>query len=466
MTEQHGKDLRTGGIARWFRLASCAAVLIGLVPDKTLARATFRFETVDSVDGRLQRRGWLDPDSLFQRNIRAAADTWGQLIEPDLTLSVRIDGASFTVRAGGSYSNGRFLGVTNEGDSIWEPGPLSKVLTGINPGEAAFGYDIVLGFDPSFVEQAYWFDPRPELRMDPVDPAKGDFISVVMHELGHGLGMAGFRSLQPGPGYGLLNDGNASLFDSRTQFAGTGQPFDAQGDPQPLVFAGENVAAIWGSPLPLTHLPQNDLRATQNFYHLGQGCEDSRDLTTSLMNACAIPNGARMPLTSLDRAIFLDLGYPMGELLAGDFDTNGRLDASDIDALHAAIREASPSRFFDLDGNAIVSEADASRWISQIRRTWRGDANLDGEFTSGDLVVVFQGGRFETDQLANWSTGDWNGDSRFDTSDFVSAFADGGFEQGARPAIAVPEPLACQFCCFIAFALTLTLARRTAGSLA
>ncbi|MCA9172596.1 MAG: hypothetical protein KDB23_33255, partial [Planctomycetales bacterium] len=75
--------------------------------------------------------------------------------------------------------------------------------------------------------------------------------------------------------------------------------------------------------------------------------------------------------------------------------------------------------------------------------TYFGDANLDGEFNSADLINVFQAGQYEDAFSANstWSTGDWNGDGEFTTSDFVVAFQDGGYEKGPRHAVsAVPEP--------------------------
>ena len=88
---------------------------------------------------------------------------------------------------------------------------------------------------------------------------------------------------------------------------------------------------------------------------------------------------------------------------------------------------------------------------SKTLRTWYGDANLDGEFDSGDMVQVFTAGRYETNPIldtsgrllnpASWSEGDWNGDGVFDSSDMVTAFVDGGYEQGPRTdAVAVPEP--------------------------
>jgi hypothetical protein len=89
-----------------------------------------------------------------------------------------------------------------------------------------------------------------------------------------------------------------------------------------------------------------------------------------------------------------------------------------------------------------ITDEDRRVWVQDLKRTYFGDANLDGEFNTGDLVQVFQGGEFEDGFLTNsgWSEGDWDGDLEFDTSDFVIAFQAGGFEQGPRAAFLVPEP--------------------------
>jgi hypothetical protein len=72
-----------------------------------------------------------------------------------------------------------------------------------------------------------------------------------------------------------------------------------------------------------------------------------------------------------------------------------------------------------------------------------GDANLDGQFTSADLVLVFQSGEYEDNKLRNstWIEGDWNGDMEFNSSDMVQLLLSG--ELGAirtLRGISVPEP--------------------------
>jgi hypothetical protein len=127
----------------------------------------------------------------------------------------------------------------------------------------------------------------------------------------------------------------------------------------------------------------------------------------------------------------------------GDFNGNGVLDAGDIDALSREAASGANNPAFDVNTDGMVNAEDRRVWVDQLRRTYFGDSNLDGEFNSTDFVVVFQAGQYE-DAIADnssWSTGDWNGDSDFDTSDFVLAFQAGGYEKGPRAAISsVPEP--------------------------
>ena len=125
----------------------------------------------------------------------------------------------------------------------------------------------------------------------------------------------------------------------------------------------------------------------------------------------------------------------------GDFDGDLILTAADIDALGAATSEAYDLRF-DLNRDQLVNADDHQLWVQKISGTYFGDADLDGEFNSADLVIVFAAGKYETAERSGWAEGDWNGDFRFESGDLVSAFADGGYELGPRMArpIAIPEP--------------------------
>ncbi|MCA9197002.1 MAG: hypothetical protein KDA87_05660 [Planctomycetales bacterium] len=127
--------------------------------------------------------------------------------------------------------------------------------------------------------------------------------------------------------------------------------------------------------------------------------------------------------------------------LLGDFDGSGVLDVADINLLSAEVRSANPDPSFDLNSDGNVDQDDRTMWVEELANTYFGDANLDGEFNSSDLVAVFTAQRFEAIQLANWQEGDWDGDEQFTSGDFVKAFIGGGYELGPRPNVqAVPEP--------------------------
>jgi hypothetical protein len=172
-------------------------------------------------------------------------------------------------------------------------------------------------------------------------------------------------------------------------------------------------------------------------------------LTQGPNNVIAL-HGLNVNLTSSDfflgQLSLAGLGITAPPPPTGDFDNNGRLDEADINALSAAVRAGNNPANFDVTADGRVDQADRTRWINELRKTYVGDSNLDGEFSTADLVAVFTAGQFEdtTPNNSTWGTGDWDGNGDFNTTDFVLAFTDGGFEKGPRAAVAqaVPEPSA------------------------
>ena len=144
----------------------------------------------------------------------------------------------------------------------------------------------------------------------------------------------------------------------------------------------------------------------------------------------------RLGLRALSDGVFL-------QGLLGDFDGSGVLDVADIDLLTQQSASAGNNATFDLTDDGLVNAADVNEWIRSAEHffSWVGDANLDGQFDTTDLVRVLSAGKYETGQAAVWSEGDFNGDGFFNTSDLIAALSDGGYEQGSRTAANfVPEP--------------------------
>lgn len=130
----------------------------------------------------------------------------------------------------------------------------------------------------------------------------------------------------------------------------------------------------------------------------------------------------------------------------GDFDASDSLDVHDLELLQAVIDHGLdwlPHEIFNLDFNVCIDQHDFLFWVKDLKQTYFGDANLDGQFNSTGLITVFQVGQYEDAVTGNstWSTGDWNIDGGFTTSDLEEAFQDGSYGNGPRVnAAVVPEP--------------------------
>lgn len=165
-----------------------------------------------------------------------------------------------------------------------------------------------------------------------------------------------------------------------------------------------------------------------------------------------------------DRVGMGEIAFPLpgqGGGLLGDFDGDGALDVDDINLLVGESAAGAGAGEFDLTGDSMVDQDDITVWVNELKGTWIGDSDLDGEFNSGDLVAVFTTGKFENGETANWSEGDWTGDGFFDSSDFVFAFQSGGYEQGPRVAVAaVPEPSTAIMTLIATFALATSRRKR------
>ncbi|MCA9148448.1 MAG: hypothetical protein KDA92_04075 [Planctomycetales bacterium] len=119
----------------------------------------------------------------------------------------------------------------------------------------------------------------------------------------------------------------------------------------------------------------------------------------------------------------VEMGFyaAFAELPSADINGDGTIDALDIDLICAAVVNNDNGTQFDLDGSGQVDKFDYDFLIDTVLGTQPGDANLDGQFTSSDLVFVFSAGQYENQEPAGWAEGDWDCDGLFTTSDLVRA---------------------------------------------
>jgi hypothetical protein len=132
----------------------------------------------------------------------------------------------------------------------------------------------------------------------------------------------------------------------------------------------------------------------------------------------------------------------------GDFNMDEGVDALDINALFAELREGGADLWYDLTGDGFVNGGDTDKLIRQILATEYGDANLDGAVDGldyGEWSAHYQMAG------AGWREGDFNGDGIADGLDYNiwSLYYQGG--AGAQ----APEPAAVSLLAIGALALLL-----------
>ncbi|MCA9217812.1 MAG: PEP-CTERM sorting domain-containing protein [Planctomycetales bacterium] len=147
------------------------------------------------------------------------------------------------------------------------------------------------------------------------------------------------------------------------------------------------------------------------------------------------------------------LQLPRFQLNECDFNSDLACDVDDINALYRlgpidrGFDRTDSTERYDLNGDDRISLLDLDEWLEKAADYNGfdspyvfGDANLDGNFDSSDLVQVFQYSQYENGRRGQtWETGDWNGDELFDSSDLIRAFQTGRYEKQSD-ILAIPEP--------------------------
>ena len=111
-----------------------------------------------------------------------AVDIWSQLLTSTVPIEVDASFAALGTGVLGSAGSGPFTVYNRNGAASFYPRALIDAIDGVdrNPGEA----DIIAQFSSSRSDWYFGTDANPAF-------GEYDFVSVVLHELGHGLGFFG-----------------------------------------------------------------------------------------------------------------------------------------------------------------------------------------------------------------------------------------------------------------------------------
>jgi hypothetical protein len=212
-------------------------------------------------------------------NINAAFSTWGSALAGNSTIQVNVT-VSYSISgtlASAGARNEAYLGVVG-GRSLYESPIAHQLRTGYNNNGSLNDIDIIIN---AYNLDEMYIDPNPYDGSGGLPGNRYDFVGLMIHEIGHGLGFYAYRSDTTGAYYSYK-----SVYDDYIQFV-SGQPY----------FVGENVSRYYGS-VPLT---QNDLS------HVGNESGAGEDLWSAMMAPYLDP-GVRFSVTSLEKAMLADMG--------------------------------------------------------------------------------------------------------------------------------------------------------------
>lgn len=214
-----------------------------------------------------------------------------------------------------------------------------------------------------------------------------DWMTIVMHEIGHALGMSSFHD----PFLDAQEDGYVTITSPRPN-AGSVLPLDSESahfpsdglQPSPLMTPGN-----------LQHMRQRVYPSTQDILAIA---EFSQFVDVNL-NYEPIPAG-------VDRK-------------PGDFDRDGTVNADDIDALRQIIRDGLDGDIykFNLTGaDNLVNQNDVDNLIWNVLESEYGDINLNGIVTHDDFEILQD--NFGMMSGAGWADGDVDGNGAINLVDF------------------------------------------------
>ena len=283
------------------------------------------------------KAGWTGNTALVLDHVRAAFATWGQILAGDSSVNVRVEiaalGSSGSSRILASASIDDYSYTGRQGSYLTYESPIAAELKS-GQVNASFGHEVTIRIDSSSLSNGtYFIDPRPLTSSSPVGitGSQYDLLSVLVHEVGHTLGMTGWRSSG-----GTLSGSSQSVFDSLVSKNGS-----------QLVFQGENVRAATGS---------YPLLDTNSVYHF-----QNADLLDPYAET-----GRRVQPSALDAALMADLG--MGTIY-GDYlstqwsrtlNTGGGFDVVSLDTYKSGmIIRGSGSTDIITSGNLALKLVDA-----------------------------------------------------------------------------------------------------------
>lgn len=248
-----------------------------------------------------------------QTAFQAAVDIWSQQISSPVLIRVQADWTPLdedVLGAAGARSVWR--GLPSDPDT-WYPDALVDVLAGYDVGEGEF--DIVASFNSDYDRWYFGTDGNPPSN-------RTDLLTVVLHELCHGLGFTGSASVDEGLGI-WGTEGFPIIFDRFTEDGSQTAIIDTDVYPNPsealalvlqsgsVYWGGANAVAVNDGSRPRLYAP-SQWEDGSSYSHLDESTYPASNpnslMTPSLGTGSALHDPGPITL-----CIFEDLGWSTSE---------------------------------------------------------------------------------------------------------------------------------------------------------
>ena len=161
------------------------------------------------------------------------------------------------------------------------------------------------------------------------------------------------------------------------------------------------------------------------YFDVGTGMNEVVGLAGDALPA-PVPGVIRLTLGWDQIVIGQSFGNQYTPGLLGDMDSDGDVDADDIDLLGANLGLA-PHPKFDLDADGDADADDLTVLVESVLATRFGDVNLDGTVDATDLLLLAN----NFGQTGGWADGDLNCDGMVTATDLALMQNDYGFQRPA-----------------------------------
>ncbi|MEN0076301.1 MAG: hypothetical protein AAGC69_18090, partial [Paracraurococcus sp.] len=218
-------------------------------------------------------------DAALQALVEAAAAQWSQYIHGFGSIDIQVTVAP-TTRA--NAGPGGYVRTGTAGSlPLYEATAAAEIRTGQDANGS--NPDIFINVDPAYLQKLSLNPSGSQL------PNQIDGLGVMMHEIGHGLGIISFRSSVDGSFF----LGAASTWDAAMAETGGW-----------LFFSGSTARAVHAGPVPVTTLKNGE-----QYSHIGNALHE--DVGQDLMNGITVDYGRRYSISDLDLAMLRDIGLPV-----------------------------------------------------------------------------------------------------------------------------------------------------------